>query len=69
MPSAAVQNGLQIYLRQINDSILKADAYLFKPADSIDVSPTDDNGTPMQKDEAEVPNPPDGVPGLFDERR
>jgi hypothetical protein len=49
-------------LRQINDSILKADAFLFKPADAIDVSPTDDNGTPLQKDEPEAPNPPDGVP-------
>ena len=49
-------------LRQTNDSILKADAYLFKPADAIDVSPTDDNGTPLQKDEPEAPNPPDGVP-------
>jgi hypothetical protein len=49
-------------LRQISDSILKGDAYLFKPADATDVSPTDDNGTPLQKDEPEAPNPPDGVP-------
>jgi hypothetical protein len=48
-------------LRQLNDSILKADAYLFKPADAIDVTPTDDNGTPLQKDEPQAPNPPDGA--------
>jgi len=48
-------------LRQINDSILKADAYLFKPADAIDVTPTSDNGTPLQKDEPQAPNPPNGV--------
>jgi photosystem II stability/assembly factor-like uncharacterized protein len=48
-------------LRQINDSILEADAYLFKPSDVIDVIPTDDNGTPLQKDEPHAPNPPDGA--------
>lgn len=48
-------------LRQINDGILKADAYLFKPADAIDVIPTDDNGTPLQKDEPWAPNPPNGA--------
>ena len=49
-------------LRQINDSILKSDAYLFKPSDTTDMYPTDDNGTPLQKDEPNAPNPPNGVP-------
>jgi len=48
-------------LRQIDDSILKADAYLFKPADAIDVTPTSDNGTPLQKDEPHASNPPNGA--------
>jgi len=48
-------------LRQVSDSILTADAYLFKPADAIDVIPTDDNGTPLQKDEPHAPNPPNGA--------
>ena len=49
-------------LRQINDSILKSDAYLFKPSDTTDRYPTDDNGTPLQKDEPNLPNPLNGVP-------
>jgi hypothetical protein len=49
-------------LRQINASILSSDVYLFKPADTIDILPTDDNGTPLQKDEPHAPNPPNGVP-------
>ena len=48
-------------LRQINASILSSDAYLFKPADTIDMLPTSDNGTPLQKDEPNAPNPPNGV--------
>lgn len=48
-------------LRQINAAILRADAYLFKPADAIDVIPTSDNGTPLQKDEPHAPNPPNGA--------
>ena len=48
-------------LRQITAAILSSDAYLFKPADSEDMIPTDDNGTPLQKDEPHVENPPDGV--------
>src|SRR5678816_4352811 len=36
-------------LRQINAAVLSSDAYLFKPADTVDMIPTDDNGTPLQK--------------------
>ena len=48
-------------LRQLNDSIVRADAYLFKPADIVDMVPTDDNGTPLQKDEPHAHNPPNGA--------
>jgi photosystem II stability/assembly factor-like uncharacterized protein len=48
-------------LRQINAVVLSSDAYLFKPADTVDMIPTDDNGTPLQKDEPHAPNPPDGI--------
>lgn len=48
-------------LRQINSSVLSSDAYLFKPADTTDMIPTDDNGTPLQKDEPHAENPPNGV--------
>jgi photosystem II stability/assembly factor-like uncharacterized protein len=48
-------------LRQINDSILTSEAYLFKPADIVDMLPTSDNGTPLQKDEPQAPNPPNGA--------
>lgn len=47
--------------RQLNGSIMKSDAYLFKPADIVDMMPTDDNGTPLQKDEPQAPNPPNGA--------
>ena len=48
-------------LRQLNPSVLNADAYLFKPADAINFIQGDDNGTPMQKDEAQALNPPNGA--------
>ena len=48
-------------LRQINSSVLSSDVYLFKPSDATDVIPTDDNGTPLQKDEPHAENPPNGV--------
>ena len=48
-------------LRQIDDTVLAADAWLFRPADAIDVDQGDDNGTPFQKDEAQAENPPDGA--------
>ena len=48
-------------LRQVNDTVLRADAYLFKPADAINVLQGGDNGTPTQKDEPQTPNPPNGA--------
>ena len=48
-------------LRQLDDSVLKADAYLFQPADAIEVAQGDDNGTPLQKDEPQAENPPNGA--------
>ncbi len=48
-------------LRQIDDSVAQADAYLFKPADQILVDQGNDNGTGVQKDEPITPNPPEGV--------
>ncbi|MEP7344996.1 MAG: hypothetical protein ABI877_07010 [Gemmatimonadaceae bacterium] len=48
-------------LRQIDSAAAAAAAYLFKPADAIHVMQGDDNGTPVQKDEPIVPNPPDGA--------
>ena len=48
-------------LRQVNDQVLQADAWLFRPADFINVTPGDDDGTPLQRDEPQAPNPPDGA--------
>ncbi len=48
-------------LRQISDAVLASDAYLFKPADAINVIQGGDDGTPLQKDEPQAPNPPDGA--------
>ena len=48
-------------LRQINDTVAKADAHLFKPADATYVTQGGDNGTPLQKDEPEALNPPNGA--------
>ncbi|MGH7620670.1 MAG: WD40/YVTN/BNR-like repeat-containing protein, partial [Gemmatimonadaceae bacterium] len=48
-------------LRQVSDTVLRADAYLFKPADAIDVLQGGDNGTPLQKDEPQALNPPEGA--------
>ncbi len=48
-------------LRQLDDTVAAADAFLFKPADAIDVDQGDDNGTPYQKDEPRSENPADGA--------
>jgi hypothetical protein len=48
-------------LRQINDTIASAGAYLFKPADAYNYIQGGDNGTPLQKDEPQTPNPPVGA--------
>ena len=48
-------------LRQVNDAVLQADAWLFRPADAINVIPGEDNGTPLQRDEPQAQSPPDGA--------
>src|SRR5438093_762000 len=48
-------------LRQVTDEVLQADAWLFRPADAINVIPGDDDGTPLQRDEPQAVNPPDGA--------
>jgi hypothetical protein len=48
-------------LRQLDDAVVAADAYLFKPADAINVIQGGDNGTPFQMDEPRAENPPDGA--------
>jgi hypothetical protein len=48
-------------LRQINDTVVSADAYLFKPADAINWTQGGDNGTPTQKDEPQAQNAPNGA--------
>ncbi len=48
-------------LRQVSGAVLQADAWLFRPADTINVVPGDDDGTPLQRDEPQAQNAPDGV--------
>jgi hypothetical protein len=48
-------------LRQVTPTILAADAYLFKPTDYVNIEQGGDNGTPLQKDEPQAPNPPNGA--------
>jgi photosystem II stability/assembly factor-like uncharacterized protein len=48
-------------LRQATEAITNADVYLFKPADAINVQQGGDNGTPLQKDEPQAPNPPNAA--------
>ncbi len=48
-------------LRQIGDAVLAADAYLFKPADAVNVIQGGDDGTPLQMDEPQASNPPSGA--------
>ena len=48
-------------LRQVTPAVLAADAYLFKPGDVINVQQGGDNGTPLQKDEPQATNPPNGA--------
>jgi photosystem II stability/assembly factor-like uncharacterized protein len=47
-------------LRQINEQVAASDAFLFKPADAVNVVQGGDNGTPLQKDEPQAVNPPNG---------
>ena len=48
-------------LRQFGEAVLAADAYLFKPADAINVIQGGDDGTPLQFDEPQASNPPSGA--------
>lgn len=48
-------------LRQMEQALAAADAYLFKPSDSITFDQGGDNGTPLQKDEPQAQNPEAGA--------
>src|SRR5439155_18211184 len=48
-------------LRQISDSVLASDAFLFKPSDTTLYDQGSDNGTPLQKDEPQAANPANGA--------
>ena len=48
-------------LRQVDDRVLAAHAFLFKPADVVISDQGGDNGTPLQKDEPQAQNPPTGA--------
>jgi len=48
-------------LRQTSPAILNADEYLFKPGDSFNYVTAGDNGTPLQKDEPQAQNAPNGA--------
>jgi photosystem II stability/assembly factor-like uncharacterized protein len=48
-------------LRQLNATVAAENAHLFKNADAIAWIQAGDNGTPTQRDEPQVPNPPDGA--------
>jgi photosystem II stability/assembly factor-like uncharacterized protein len=48
-------------LRQINDDVANSAAFLFRPADAVNMPPGSDNGTPMPRDEPLAENPPYGA--------
>jgi photosystem II stability/assembly factor-like uncharacterized protein len=48
-------------LRQLDDTVAGAEAFLFAPGDAVDVITGGDNGTPLQKDEPQAENPPMGA--------
>ena len=48
-------------LRQINDELKSAKAFLFKPAVTINVIESGDDGTPLPRDEPMAENPPAGA--------
>ena len=48
-------------LRQIDSDVARANAYLFRPADTIVMTPGNDDGTPMPRDEPLTENPPSGA--------
>jgi hypothetical protein len=48
-------------LRQITDEVAKADAYLFRPSDAINMAPGSEYGTPQPRDEPLAENPTYGA--------
>jgi photosystem II stability/assembly factor-like uncharacterized protein len=48
-------------LRQIDEEVSRAGAFLFQPAEAIEIPPGSDNGTPMPRDEPLADNPPYGA--------
>jgi photosystem II stability/assembly factor-like uncharacterized protein len=48
-------------LRQLSNDVSKANAHLFQPADAYLLTPGNDNGTPMPRDEPIAENPPFGA--------
>jgi photosystem II stability/assembly factor-like uncharacterized protein len=48
-------------LRQINDAAAAGEAFLYKPAEAINLPPGTENGTPLPKDEPFAENPPSGA--------
>jgi hypothetical protein len=48
-------------LRQLSSDVTTSDAFLFRPADAVNLTPGSDNGTPMPRDEPLTENPPYGA--------
>jgi hypothetical protein len=48
-------------LRQLSAEVVNAAAYLFRPADAVNMPPPSENGTPKPRDEALAENPPYGA--------
>ena len=48
-------------LRQLNESVAQADAFLFEPAPAFRVRPGSDEGTPLPPEEPTAENPPNGA--------
>jgi photosystem II stability/assembly factor-like uncharacterized protein len=48
-------------LRQLTPAIAASPAHLFKPSEHVALMQGGDNGTPTQRDEPQLPNPPDGA--------
>jgi photosystem II stability/assembly factor-like uncharacterized protein len=48
-------------LRQITDEVARADAFLFRPADAVNMAPGTENGTPQPRDEPLAENRPYGA--------
>jgi photosystem II stability/assembly factor-like uncharacterized protein len=48
-------------LRQLDDTVARADAFLFEPGEATSVIAGGDNGTPLQKDEPQAENAPLGA--------